>query len=614
MSTADNRGQLNDYFASELAGLRTRAVEFAEENPNIAEELMLNQHNDGKSRDPHVEVLIQSFAWLTSRLRQNIESESAKLPALLLQQLYPQLISSMPSMAIAQFDVNGYSANFEHGYVLADRQTLEPTYLSSNNKQQKKLQQCKLSTCYDTVLWPLKTAEVKTAAINDYAQQTRSFNNAQSAIKVRLEETDQGAAKGTRFTKPLRFYIDLDEQHKFKFYDHLTKHFVGAVVLQQSGDKLIKLSAENLNVCGFEDHERLFPTDLHQDLGFSLLQDYFNFPEKFMFIELTGLEKVQIKEQVELLLLFDENLSSSIKLGHQALKLNCAPVINLFKKTTEPLPIHYKDYRYKLYPSREHYDCFEVVKVDKMYSVNKQGESKELLPYFSLTNQTSSSSNLRWLVQQENSHKKQLSGTDSWLSVFDVDFQRTSPVGETLFAETWCSNRSLCELFGNAQTFSVAGSSPVKNVNLLTRPSRHRGSQLNKEHLWQILSHLSVYYVSLTDPVLAKDTLTRFLSLYINKKDPVSLRKIDSIEKIEIKPDVQPVKNGGWRGYYQGTKFIITLTERKTNGTSLMLFGRILQQFLALFCHINSFVRVELKVGNRSVYQWQPLSGHQSLI
>lgn len=614
MSASSSREQLNDYFAAELSDLRTRAIEFAEENPNIAEELMLNQHNDGKSRDPHVEVLIQSFAWLTSRLRQNIESESAKLPALLLQQLYPQLISSMPSMAIAEFDVNGFSANFEQGYVLPERQMLEPTYLDANSKAYKKLQQCKLSTCYDTVLWPLKTAEVALAAINDHVQETRSFRNAQSAIKVKLIETDPGAAKATKLTKPLRFYLNVEEEHKYKFYDHLAKHFIGAVVLQQSGGKTIKLNADNLKVCGFADEERLFPADVNQDLGFSLLQDYFNYPDKFMFVELTGLEQVQIKDQIELLLLFDENLSPSVKLNNQALKLNCAPIINLFTKTTEPLPVHFKDYRYKLYPSREHYDCYEVVKVDKLYSVNKQGESKELLPYFSLTNKGAAGANLRWLVQQENSHKKQLSGTDSWLSVFDIDFQRTSPIGETLFAQTWCSNRSLCEMFSNSQTFAVTGSSPVKQVKLLTRPSRHRGSHLDKEHLWQILSHLSVYYVSLTDPALAKDTLTRFLSLYANKKNPVSLRKIESIEKIEIEPDVQPLRNGGWRGYYQGTKFIITLTERKLSGISIMLFGRVIQQFLALFCHINSFVRVELRIGNRSVHQWQPLSGHQSLI
>ncbi len=613
MSASESRNQLNDYFASELAGLRTRAIEFATENPNIAEELMLNQHNDGKSRDPHVEVLIQSFAWLTSRLRQNIESESAKLPALLLQQLYPQLISSTPSMAIAQFEVNGFSANFEQGYLFSARQTIEPTGLSEQKEVDNKLKQCKFSNCYNTVLWPLKTQDVSKAAINDYADAKR-FPHAQTAIKVRLVETNPGAAKPTQFVRPLRFFIDLEESQRFKFYDHIVKHFIGAAVLQKDGQPSIILSKQQLNVCGFEDDERLFPVDVNQDLGFSLLQDYFSFPEKFMFIELTGLEQAQVQEDLEILLMFDENLSPSIKLHKQALRLNCAPVINLFKKTTEPLPIHHKDYRYKLYPSREHYDCFEVLKVNKLQSVNKQGESNELQPYFSLLENETPKANYRWLVQQENSHKKHLSGTDCWLSVFDLDFARTSPVGETLFADTWCCNRSLCEMFSHSQEFAVVGSSPVTKVSLLTRPTRHRGSQLNKEHLWQILSHLSVYYVSLTEPKLAKETLTRFLSLYINKDNPVSLRQIDSIEKLEVNEDVHPVRQGGWRGYYQGTKFVITLSERKTNGISLLLFGRVLQQFLALFCHINSFIRVELKVGSRSIYQWQPMSGHQILI
>lgn len=614
MSAAESRNQLNDYFASELDGLRTRAIEFAQENPSIAEELMLNQHHDGKSRDPHVEVLIQSFAWLTSRLRQNIESESAKLPSMLLQQLYPQLICSTPSMAIAEFNVNGFKANFDNGYLMAGRQTLEPIGVTGNKKLVNKLQQCKFSSCYDTVLWPLQTKQVSREALNDFPLVARRFNNGQAAVKINVAETDKGAAKSTRFNRPLRFFIDLEEQHRFKFYDYLSRHFVGAVVLGPDQEELAVLSADKLRVCGFADNERLFPGDNHQDLGFSLLHDYFSFPEKFMFFELSGLQKVQVKSDLQILLVFDENLANSVELGKQSLKLNCAPVINLFNKTSEPLPIHYKDYRYKLYPSRENYDCFEIIKVNKLYSVNKQGETNELKPYFSLGQKQSTSSGFRWLVQQENSHRKQLSGTDAWLSLFDVEFANSSPVGETLYAETWCCNRSVPELFNKSQKFSVVGSSPVSGVKLLTRPTRHRGSQLNKEHLWKLLSHLSVYYVSLCDPELAQQTLIRFLSLYANKENPITQRQIESIEKLEAFDDIQPVQNDGWRGYYNGTHFILTLTERKFDGSSPLLFGRVIQQFLALFCHINSFVRLELKLGNRSLYQWQPMSGHQMLI
>jgi type VI secretion system protein ImpG len=612
-----NRAQLNDYFSSELEGLRTRAIEFAKENPSIAEELMISQQNEGRSRDPHIEILIQSFAWLTSRLRQNIESESSKLPSILLQQLYPHLICSTPSMAIAECKVNGFAADFNNGYLLQGQQSMEPTKINANPEDANKLRQCKMSTCHDSVLWPLKTTHIEHQAINTLPKLSKHFPKAQSVINIKITESDKGATEGISFKRPMRFFINLSTKSRFQFYDFLAKHFVGAAIMDNAGNQLLKLTADDLKLCGFEDNERLFPEDNYQDLGFSLLQDYFNFPEKFMFFEIKGLDNLIMSSSIELKLIFDESIPKALPLGDGAIKLNCVPVINLFEKTTEPLPIHYKDYRYRLYPSRENYDSFEIVKVNKLYSVNKNGESNELHPYFCLDSneiQESNGCQYRWLVQQETSHRKQLAGTETWLSLYDVDFNNASPIGETVYAKTQCSNRSVCELFPKQQSFSIIGSSPVTEVTLLTRPTRHKGSNLQKEHLWKILSHLSVYYVSLTDPKLAKDMLIRFLSLYTNKGDPTSQRQIESIEKLTVCDDVQPHITDGWRGYYRGTKFSLTLTERKFDGSSTILFSRVLHQFLALFCHVNSFVRLELNLSNGSSYQCQPMSGHQMLI
>ncbi len=608
------REQLNDYFAAELEGLRTSVIDFAEENPRIAEELSLNRHNEGKSQDPHIEMLIQSFAWMTSRLRQNIESESGKLPAILLQQLYPQLISSIPSMAIAECHVNGFAANFDSGYLLHGRQLMEPIKIKGNPEQVAKLSVCRMSTCHDTVLWPLKVTQVNKLAINDEDETGQHSNKALSAIQIKIDETDEGAAKDIFLNNPLRFYINLNEHSKFKFYDFISRHFIGATLLNDKGETVATLTKKDLRMCGFEDNQRLFPACHYQDLGFSLLQDYFSFPEKFMFFEMTGLDNIQPQSGFSIKLVFNENMSRNIELNNDSLKLNCVPIINLFEKTSEPIPLHHKDYRYRLYPSREHYQSHEIIRVNKIFSVNKHGEHHEILPYFSLNSRRQAHKEFRFLVQQENSHKKTLAGTETWLSIYDQEYANVCPIGETIYAETLCCNRASSELFPRSQQFSLIGSSPVVDMKLLTRPTRHRSCQLHSKHLWQLLSHFSLYYVSLTDENLATDNLTRFLSLYANNDDPISQRQIDSIEKLESEDDVQPDLQDGWRGYYHGTKFTLTLTERKFDGSSSILFGRVLYQFLALFCHINSFVRLEVKLGSRSVHQWEPMSGHKVLV
>jgi type VI secretion system protein ImpG len=63
--TRSNRDQIKTYFRSELEELRLSGREFADAYPAIASELSLSA---GVSRDPHVEHLVQSFAWMMSRL------------------------------------------------------------------------------------------------------------------------------------------------------------------------------------------------------------------------------------------------------------------------------------------------------------------------------------------------------------------------------------------------------------------------------------------------------------------------------------------------------------------------------------------------------------------
>ncbi len=605
------REQLTDYFKSELAELRSDALEFARDYPSIADELALNE---GKSRDPHIELLLQSFSWMTGRLRQNMESETKQIPSMLLQQLYPQLISSVPSMAIMECEVDGGSADFSNGYRFAEQRQFEPVNVTAKSETAGKLKNCRFSSSHPVNLWPMQVQSVAKFPINQQDYIRNNYNNAQSIVDIKLASTPEGAADGLMLQQPMRFYINLDEHCQYSFYDILAKNFLGAVVFDQSNERVANLGKEDLKFAGFADDERTMPVSKQQELGFSLLFDYFNFPEKFLFFDLSGMQQVQFQGSLRIMLVFDRSLPKTIRLHPQALKLNCMPVVNLFEKSSEPVPLTHKNYRYKLFPSREHYDCYEIYRVNKVHSMNRRGESRELEPYFSLVRKDLKDSDFRWQAQTEASHKKQLPGTETWISLFSEKFIRDCPIGETVYANTLCCNRTWSEMFNIGQSFSVLGSSPVKKAKLLTRPTRYRGQKANHEQLWKVLSHLSLYYVSLTDPELAQDTLTSILGLYAGKENNVNQRQIESIERFTAQDDLFPVKNGGWRGYYHGVNFQLTLYDRKFDGSSTILFGSVLNKFLALFAHVNAFVRLELFIGNKQVYQWKPLSGNKHLV
>ena len=95
--------ELLPYYLRELAYLREMGAAFRERYPRQAARLDVGDH---ESTDPHVERLLESFAFLTGRIQYNLEAEFPEIPSALLAQLYPHLQAPVPSMAIAAFEVD----------------------------------------------------------------------------------------------------------------------------------------------------------------------------------------------------------------------------------------------------------------------------------------------------------------------------------------------------------------------------------------------------------------------------------------------------------------------------------------------------------------------------
>ena len=74
------------FYERELTFVRQHAKEFAEKYPKIASRLLLEAD---KCEDPHVERLIEAFAFLTARIQHKIEDELPEITDALLGVLYP---------------------------------------------------------------------------------------------------------------------------------------------------------------------------------------------------------------------------------------------------------------------------------------------------------------------------------------------------------------------------------------------------------------------------------------------------------------------------------------------------------------------------------------------
>ena len=128
-------------------------AEFADKYPKVASRLVLEPD---KCEDPHVERLLEAFAFLAARVHLKIDDEFPEITEALLSILYPHYIRPIPSMSIVQFHVDPEQGKVPGGVRIP---RLTPMFSKPVGGVP-----CKFRSCYDTVLWPVDViaAEWKT--------------------------------------------------------------------------------------------------------------------------------------------------------------------------------------------------------------------------------------------------------------------------------------------------------------------------------------------------------------------------------------------------------------------------------------------------------------------
>ena len=83
------------YYERELTYLRKLGAEFASQYPKVASRLQLEA---GKCEDPHVERLLEGFAFLAARVHRRLDDDFPEISEALLEMLHPQLVRPVPAM------------------------------------------------------------------------------------------------------------------------------------------------------------------------------------------------------------------------------------------------------------------------------------------------------------------------------------------------------------------------------------------------------------------------------------------------------------------------------------------------------------------------------------
>ena len=600
------------YYNRELADVRRLGAQFAEAQPKIAGRLRLGPDS---AEDPHVERLIEAFAYLNARTRLKLEDEFPEITESLLGVLYPHYQAPLPSMAVVEFELDPEQNELTAGHTVPRHALLETEPIDG--------EPCRFRTVYPMTLWPIALTEAALGRPPFPAPATRHTAAAASVLRLTLEHRGSAGTFAALELGSLRFFLKGQPQHAYRLYELILNHTLGVALASSPEDPSpVLLRPDWLRPVGFGRDEGVLPYTARSLTGYRLLTEYFAYPQKFLFIDLAGLDRralARLGRRMEVYLYLDQEAPDLEHLSADNFRLGCTPVVNLYPKRAEPIQLTHTDFEYRVAPDARRPRSHEVYSIDRVTASAPSGEAAEYQPFFSVKHaEGPGAARAYWHAARRAGESadegRADAGTEVCVSLVDLNREPAATADWTLDVETTCLNRDLPHRlpFGGGQPRLQLseGDALVARVSCLTpptptlRPARRRGA------LWRLVSHLSLNHLSLVNEGKA-DALREILKLYDFADSPQTRQTIDGV--VDVAARRVACRVGG--AVLQGVEATLTFDEERFSG-GLFLFASVLERFLALYCSVNSFTKLTARVRGREgvLRSWPPRTGERVLV
>jgi type VI secretion system protein ImpG len=607
--------ELLPYYEKELAFIRQMGAEFASEHPKIAGRLGINAET---IEDPHVSRLIEGFAYLNARIQHKLDDDFPELSDALLEVLFPHYQRPIPSMSIVQF--------------VADEEKLEASYRLPKNTlletDQFQGETCQFSAIYQTDLHPFKITEASLLGRPFTTPGSQQVKGSGGVLKLSLQTFNNEITFADLKPESIRFYLKGQPQHINPLYELLLNNCQAVFMTTSESDKPVRLPANIIKSVGFNIDEGLLPYPDTSFMGYRLLTEYFTFPEKFMFIELQDFAS-KIPEGAEDTLEFYIYLGESdVELEHnisaKTFQMGCSPAVNLFEHRTDPIKLDHTTTDYQITADARRPQGYEVYAVNKVIASTSAGDKESYLPLYGVNHENQDYDNhAYWFTTRRDAKMGTYlrdEGTDVFLSLVDLHFNPNNPDDRTLNIEAICSNRDQpAKLPFSAEQprlQCVDSAPPCERIRCVTQPSATVRPSMRNNARWRLISHLSLNHLSLTGRDDATQALKEILRLYDFKESSINRAQIESISQVNTRAISAPLTIDGRATLCRGIEIEIELDDSQLTGSSSYLFATVLEHFFALYCSLNSFTRVLVKLKSKEGYlkKCPPRAGEKILL
>lgn len=586
-----------DYYLRELSALRKDGAEFAKKNPGLSAFL------SSEGQDPDVERMLEGFAFLTGRLRQKLDEELPEIAHNLTQQLWPNYIRPVPSYAIVQFEPLRYDI----------KQTIVPKGTRMLSKESIEGVVSRFQTCFDTSVMPLELTDVS------YVKYAKK-----SSIELDLKMSVVGSLNELSIDS-LRLFLGGSKFMAKELYLFLERYVEKIELIVKGDDNSVLASVEipnnSVGGVGFHANETIVPYPRNSFDGYVMLQEYFCYGAKHLFMDVKHLDRLKTlekdilasSERFGIKFHFSETLSGVQFPTKEHFLLYCTPVVNLYESDAVPVRKTSLQEEYLLTPSefgKEHSEVFSIENVRGWIPSKNGYEDYHAFESFERRNEAGEYYSVRVKLNQDGTKTESYIRFASAGGILE-DMEHSSA---TVSVKMLCTNKNAPSKLALGDLCVKDPHSPLEvEFSNVTIPTISYPPPIDGDFLWKVISNMSLNYLSL-ESIETLRTILRtydFYAAYDRKQKEHSEAMLMGLKdirnkRVEMIHEGLPLRGIETELFLDPTKFV--------NIAEAYHFCCVLNEFFALYCNLNSFHRLVVHIDKHKTFSWPAKIGTQALM
>lgn len=625
------RDDLLLYYERELTYLRRMGAEFATRYPKVASRLQLEPT---KCEDPHVERLLEGFAFLAARVHLRLDDDLPEISESLLDVLHPHLVRPTPSFSLVEIEMDPELGKLAAGFRIPRGSELRSRTVNG--------MPCRFRTAYDTALWPVTVAAAEWApaerasagvrvgdAIGAVRLELRAFDGMKlGAIAVAGDRKDNVELPGL---DAIRFHLAGEPNVTDTLYELLLNNCARVVLRDpdQPSRAPVVLGPEAVRPVGFGEDEALLPRPRRALAGYALLQELFAFPQKFLFIDVAGvaaaLRALQCGPRAELSFLLtpferaERRPAVELGISTRTFRLGCTPVVNLFEQVGDPILLTERQAEYPVVPDARRRLEVEAWSIESVVGIRPgAGEPVPIEQLYGFRHGRTDVTGTFWHATRRASGWRTDRGTELLLSFADLSGRVRTPDAEVVSMRLLCYNGDLPSRlpFGMDERgdFDLETGGPIRRIACLVKPTPSVQPPLGKPLLWRLVSSLSLNHLSLVEG--GRDALRELLRLYNVGDTAGGERQIQGIVDVRSEPAFARVPAEQGLAFARGRRVEVDFDEEQFAGGGVYVMASVLDHFFALYASMNSFTQLVARSRQRKrpLREWAPRAGWRTLL